>query len=99
MGDRAMDVYLNDHLAGATLGSDLAEQIRARHEGDPLGAVMTPLAREIEEDRERGRRCQGRRAESPQTSHWVVDGDGGRVKFNGVGWAGSARSGAVATSR
>jgi hypothetical protein len=37
MADRAMDVYLNDHLAGATLGSNLAEQIRDRHEGTPLG--------------------------------------------------------------
>ena len=27
MADRAIDVYLNDHLAGATLGSDLAAQI------------------------------------------------------------------------
>jgi hypothetical protein len=32
MADRAMDVYLNNHLAGAMLESDLAEQIRRRHE-------------------------------------------------------------------
>jgi hypothetical protein len=40
MADRAIDVYLNDHLAGATLGSDLAEQIRERHEGSRLGELM-----------------------------------------------------------
>jgi hypothetical protein len=43
-----MDVYLNDHLAGAMLGSDLAEQIRDRHEGTPLGDVMGSIAPEIE---------------------------------------------------
>ncbi len=40
MADKAMDVYLNDHLAGAKLGSDLAKQLRARSEGTPLGDVM-----------------------------------------------------------
>ena len=32
MADKAMNVYLNDHLAGAMLGSDLAEQIRSERE-------------------------------------------------------------------
>ena len=35
-----MEVYLNDHLAGAMLGSDLAEQILERSEGTPFGDVM-----------------------------------------------------------
>jgi hypothetical protein len=52
MPDRAMDVYLNDHLAGATLGSDLAKQIQKRHEQTPLGDLMDSLAPEIEEDRQ-----------------------------------------------
>jgi hypothetical protein len=51
MADKAMDVYLNDHLAGATLGSELAEQIRNRHEGTPLGEVMRSIAPQVEEDR------------------------------------------------
>jgi N-acetylglucosamine kinase-like BadF-type ATPase len=46
-----MTVYLNDHLAGASLGSSLAEQIRARHQGSPLGEVMESLAQLIDEDR------------------------------------------------
>jgi hypothetical protein len=33
MAEEAMDVYLNDHLAGVMLGSDLAEQIPSRREG------------------------------------------------------------------
>lgn len=47
-----MDVYLNDHLGGATLGCDLAEQIRQRHEGTPLGDLMGSIAPQIEEDRQ-----------------------------------------------
>jgi len=52
MADNAMDVYLNDHLAGAMLGSALAEQLREKNEGTPLGNVMSSLASQIEEDRE-----------------------------------------------
>jgi hypothetical protein len=51
MADKAMDVYLNDHLAGAMLGSALAEQLREKNEGTPLGSVMSSLAPLIEEDR------------------------------------------------
>ncbi len=51
MADKAMDVYLNDHLAGAMLGSNLAKQIQAQHEGSALGKRMESLAPLIEEDR------------------------------------------------
>jgi hypothetical protein len=59
MSDKAMDVYLNDHLAGAMLGSDLAQQIQSRNQGTPLGELMQALAPQIEED-PRGR-CHDRR--------------------------------------
>jgi len=52
MADKAMDVYLNDHLAGAMLGSDLAQQIRDHNENTPLGELMRSLAPQIEEDRQ-----------------------------------------------
>ncbi len=52
MADNAIDVYLNDHLAGAMLGSDLAEQVRAQEHGTPLGLLMESLALEIEQDRQ-----------------------------------------------
>lgn len=52
MPDKALDVYLNDHLGGATLGSDLAEQIRDQSEGTPLGDLMAGIAREVEADRQ-----------------------------------------------
>jgi hypothetical protein len=52
MADKAMDVYLNDHLAGAVLGSNLAEQIRSQNKGTALGELMASLRPEIEEDRQ-----------------------------------------------
>ena len=52
MSDKAIDIYLNDHLAGAMFGSRLAEQISDLAAGTPLEAVMEPLAAEIEEDRQ-----------------------------------------------
>jgi len=52
MADKPMDVYLNDHLAGAMLGSALAKQIQALNQGSALGTHMESLAALIEEDRQ-----------------------------------------------
>jgi hypothetical protein len=52
MADKAIDVYLNDHLAGAMFGSDLAQQLAERTEGTDFGQAMGTLASTIEEDRE-----------------------------------------------
>jgi len=50
--DKAISIYLNDHLAGAMLGSNLAEQIRDRSEGTPRATVMGRVGAEIEEGRQ-----------------------------------------------
>ena len=52
MTGHAIETYLNDHLAGAMFGSNVAEQIRDRSEGTPLRELMDWLAPEIEEDRQ-----------------------------------------------
>jgi hypothetical protein len=44
--------YLNDHLAGATVGLELVRRARDQNEGTPLGRFLEVLADEIEEDRE-----------------------------------------------
>ena len=49
--DELLGVYLNDHLAGATSGAELAEKLRANNQGTPLAAVLSSLASEINEDR------------------------------------------------
>jgi hypothetical protein len=50
MAHRPIDVYLNDHLAGATFGVDLARQLEARTEGTDFQPEMSRLAAEIEAD-------------------------------------------------
>ncbi|MGE0028135.1 MAG: hypothetical protein AB7O78_17620 [Thermoleophilia bacterium] len=43
--------YLNDHLAGATTGRDLARTLAEGLGGTPAGPGMAGIAREIAEDR------------------------------------------------
>lgn len=48
-----LPIYLNDHLAGATLGVELARRLRGSNEGDPaFGPSLTELCAEIEADRQ-----------------------------------------------
>jgi hypothetical protein len=52
MGQR-LAIYLNDHLAGATVGVELARRSRASNENDPdFGPPLSEICAEIEEDRE-----------------------------------------------
>ena len=87
MADKPMDVYLNDHLAGAMLGSDLAEQIQKENEGTPLGDLMATLAPQIEEDRETLIDLMERMGTSKnpvkQATTWLAE-KASRPKFSGM---------------
>ena len=87
MADEAMDVYLNDHLAGAMLGSNLAEQIRSRNEDTPLGELMQSLAPQIEEDRQTliglMQRMGTSKSAVKQAGAWVAE-KASRAKFAGL---------------
>jgi hypothetical protein len=87
MADKAIDVDLNDHLAGAALGSDLAEQIRDRNEGTPLGDAMGSIARQIEEDRQTlldlVERMGTSKKSVKQATGWLAE-KASRVKFSGI---------------
>jgi hypothetical protein len=48
----ALTVYLNDHLAGAAAGIELAEKLRDNNQGTELGKDMIALHRDISEDRD-----------------------------------------------
>lgn len=49
--DRFLAIYLNDHLAGATLGVELARRLRSSNQGDAeFGQPLAQLCGEIEED-------------------------------------------------
>jgi hypothetical protein len=47
---RALDVYLNDHLAGSTGGVELAQRAAQQYEGKPLGSFFADLLADIQED-------------------------------------------------
>jgi hypothetical protein len=47
-----LGTYLNDHLAGAAAGVELAEKLAAAHQGTPFGTAVAAVADEIKADRE-----------------------------------------------
>jgi hypothetical protein len=49
--DKLIDVYLNDHLAGAAAGVDLARKLAGDTAGTPLKAFLDGLVAEIDADR------------------------------------------------
>ena len=48
---RQLDIYLNDHLAGATVGVELSRRAAMSNRGTPVGEFLERLHREIAEDR------------------------------------------------
>jgi hypothetical protein len=52
LGDEALAIYLNDHLAGATLGASLARRAAGNNRSGPYGETLDAIAGEIEEDRD-----------------------------------------------
>src|SRR6476620_6224013 len=85
--DRLLAIYLNDHLAGATLGVELARRLRSSNEGDPeFGQPLAEVCAEIETDRETLIRLMGRfqvvrNAVKPALA--LVAERLGRLKLNG----------------
>jgi hypothetical protein len=50
---KLLAIYLNDHLAGATLGVELARRLRTANQGDSeFGPELAEVCAEIEVDRE-----------------------------------------------
>ncbi|MGZ4167545.1 MAG: hypothetical protein ACXVFO_12935, partial [Solirubrobacteraceae bacterium] len=87
MADRAIDVYLNDHLTGAMLGTDLAGQLQAQNEGTALGELMQSLAPQIDQDRqtliELMRKLGTSKNPVKQATGWIAE-KASRAKFTGM---------------
>jgi hypothetical protein len=49
---KLLGIYLNDHLAGSTIGLELAKRARGSNRGSEYGEVLERVATEIEEDRD-----------------------------------------------
>jgi hypothetical protein len=83
----ALETYLNDHLAGSTLGLDHAKQLASSNEGTPLGALMAKIAGEIDQDRETlidlMKRVDASENPVKKATAWMAE-KAGRVKFSGA---------------
>ncbi len=49
---KLLGIYLNDHLAGATAGMEVARRSAGSNKGTGYGAFLRKLAKEIEQDRD-----------------------------------------------
>ena len=83
---RRLDIYLNDHLAGATVGVELSRRAAKSNRGTPSGEFLEQLHQQIVEDR---RTLLGVvRALGVDTSPakpavaWIAE-KAGRLKLNG----------------
>jgi hypothetical protein len=84
--DRYLRIYLNDHMAGAIAGSELAKRAAKNNQGSKLGEFLAGLAEEIDEDRESLERIMKRleiRANLPKGAAAWASEKVGRLKLNG----------------
>ncbi len=86
MNQRLLGIYLNDHLAGATAGLELARRSAGRNRGTKLGDRLEEIAREIAEDRQELRGVMRRFGASANPAKaglaWLAE-RAGRLKLNG----------------
>jgi len=84
--NKFLPIYLNDHLAGATVGVELVRRAEASNEGTTYGTFLSGLRREIEEDRETLQRVMSAldvgKDHAKVTSAWFGE-KLGRLKLNG----------------
>jgi hypothetical protein len=85
--DRFLAIYLNDHLAGATLGVELARRLRSSNQSDAeFGEPLAQICAEIEADHRTLTRLMEQRGVSPDPVKPVLAKVAerlGRLKLNG----------------
>lgn len=83
---RLLAIYLNDHLAGATGGVELARRARSSNRGTRWGEALEKICTEIEADRasleEVMERLEVRRNPAKIAGAWAAE-KLGRLKLNG----------------
>jgi hypothetical protein len=81
-----LSIYLNDHLAGATAGLELARRSAARNRGSDYGTFLARLEQEVSEDRDSLlsiMRALGIRVDRLKVAAGWGAEKLGRLKFNG----------------
>jgi hypothetical protein len=85
-GYSLLGIYLNDHLAGATAGTELARRIAASHGRSAVGGPLHQLAAEVAQDRAALQDIMGALGVPVRGykvyAAWVGE-KAGRLKFNG----------------
>jgi hypothetical protein len=79
-------IYLNDHLAGSTVGCNLAQRALEANRGNSFGRFLAELKGEIEEDRETLRevmRAAGAKEDPVKRVAALLGERAGRLKLNG----------------
>jgi hypothetical protein len=83
---RPLDIYLNDHLAGATFGVALSQRALARNAGTTLGEFLARLQAEILVDKDKLETIMARlgvdRSPVKPAGAWTLE-KVGRLKLNG----------------
>ncbi len=93
---KVLGIYLNDHLAGAIMGIELAQRCLESNRGTALGAVLERLIHEIEEDRTALESIMDaiavRQNPVKQATAWLAE-KLGRLKLNGqvIGYSNLSR--------
>jgi hypothetical protein len=86
MDSKLRAIYLQDHLAGATAGNELAKRAASSNPDGELGALLARLADELDEDRRALLDVMGELEVSPdplkRTLAWTAE-KFGRLKPNG----------------
>jgi hypothetical protein len=81
-----LPIYLNDHLAGSSVGRDLARRAAGANRGAELGDFLTDLAAQIEADRAQLEDVMVRLQVEPDRvklgAGWLAE-KAGRLKLNG----------------
>ena len=85
-GRSLLGIYLNDHLAGATAGLELAHRMAKTHTGPGSGSSLRSLAAEIAQDRAELLSIMDALGVPPRAykicAAWIGE-KAGRLKFNG----------------
>jgi hypothetical protein len=83
---KLLQIYLNDHLAGATVGCELARRALSNNEGTDLGSFLRQLVVDLEEDKatltELIERLGLKKNVFKQSAGWMAE-KAGRLKLNG----------------
>ena len=86
MGGDRLAVYLQDHLAGAVFGAELARRAARENRGSEFGQALAALASEIDEDRRTLERVLAAvgvsRPQAKRALAWTFE-KVGRLKLNG----------------